>query len=106
MTYKKILIQQTQNIQSRSPHQQVHNAGMWKKCRNVGIVLAREQGDMFCVPEKVSPIVSHAHTHTRTPHAYTVTEDVVVHDMDNISVGLVDGVAVCVCVLWQCGTIE
>ena len=42
--------------------------------------LAREQGDLFCVPEKVSPVVV-SHPHALLGRYYTVTEDVV-HDMD------------------------
>ena len=46
------------------------------------VPLAREQGDMFCVPEKVSSIVSHAPL-----GRYTAPTEDVVHDMDsNISV--------------------
>ena len=42
-----------------------------------GVRVAREQGDMFCVSEKVSPIVSHAHARTtRTVQLHSPTEDV------------------------------
>ena len=67
------------------------------------VLLARKQGDMFCVPEKVSA----CHTALTRSLLHTVTEDVVVHeDMDNISVGLVDDVAVFLSLCMTTWTIE
>ena len=50
----------------------------WLKHRfsEEAVATAREQGDMFCVPEKVSPIVSHAHARTTRTVLHSPTDDV------------------------------
>ena len=65
-------------------------------CKGTGCFLSRaRKGIAYRVTR------SHAHAHA----AYTVPQTM--YSTHNISVGLVeDYVAVCVCVLWQCGTIE